>query len=89
MHLTLLKGNGHFVVWVDKDSVDADAKVERLFGRLSRTLKDAVRTREPITASWETEFNGKEYASPSSEDEARVRVQLKCFKAKLIAEAPN
>jgi hypothetical protein len=94
MHLTLLKADGHFIAWVDGESVQVGMTLTELFGRLSRTLEDAVRMDKPISGSWETEFDEKTYVPPLPEDVARARTQLSCFKGKLIksatiAEAPK
>jgi hypothetical protein len=94
MHLILLKADGHFVAWVDRESVQVGMTLTELFGRLSRVLEEAVRTKESITGSWEMAFEGKTYVSPSVHDVAYVRTELRHFKGTLIesaiiAEAPK
>ncbi|GEM_PF-2734658 len=94
MHLTLLKADGHFAIWVDRQSVRAGEKLQDVLGRLSRDMEDAVRAGEPITASFEVTYGGREYFPPEPEDVANARAQLSCFKGALIdpvnaAEVPK
>ncbi|MFH0806393.1 MAG: hypothetical protein V1885_01565 [Candidatus Brennerbacteria bacterium] len=94
MQLTLLKADGHVVVWVDGQSVHVRQTWEEVFGELSRMLEDAIRTKERIAASFETTYGGREYLPPTADDIARARVQLSCFKGVLVeaqevAEAPK